>query len=107
MTQGLFGQLRKKISQKKAVIGVVGLGYVGLPLAIEFAKKGLAVVGTETDVGRLGSLQKRQSYITDVPTKELRRAMRQGTLRAVGDFQTLGSADVVIICVPTPRCAPG
>lgn len=87
---------------KKTNIAVVGLGYVGLPLALAFAKKGLNVIGIEIDGGRLANIKKKKSYITDVSDKELRQAMDSGKFRASGDFADLKNREVVIICVPTP-----
>ncbi|RJO63962.1 MAG: nucleotide sugar dehydrogenase [Candidatus Omnitrophota bacterium] len=95
-------QFRDKVKKKQLKIGVVGLGYVGLPLAIEFAKKGFSVTGIEVDTDRLSSLKKKISYITDVSTVELRCVVDSGALTATCDFGVLKKIDVVIICVPTP-----
>ena len=97
-----FNLLKKKIAARKANIAVVGLGYVGLPLALAFAKKGVDVLGIEIDKGRLENIRKRTSYITDVSTKELRAALSCGKFTAKGDFSPLADRDVIIICVPTP-----
>ena len=102
MNKSLSGALRRKIKGKDIRIAVVGLGYVGLPLALEFARKGIRVLGIETDAGRRESLKKKVSYITDVPTLALRRAMAKRRFTAVGDFRPLAGADVIIVCVPTP-----
>ncbi|MDD5155432.1 MAG: nucleotide sugar dehydrogenase, partial [Candidatus Omnitrophica bacterium] len=93
---------RKKISARKLKIAVVGLGYVGLPLAMAFAKKGLGVLGVDVDEGRLRSIRRGVSYITDVSSADLKRAVSSGVLKAEGDFRFLRNADVIIICVPTP-----
>jgi UDP-N-acetyl-D-glucosamine dehydrogenase len=98
----VYDDLKKKIARKKIKIAVVGLGYVGLPLAIEFAKKGLEVIGIEVDRDRVARIKKRVSYITDVPTAELRRAIGSGKFQATCDFDALNHSDVIIICVPTP-----
>ncbi|MDP2905920.1 MAG: nucleotide sugar dehydrogenase [Candidatus Omnitrophota bacterium] len=97
-----FDILKKKIAAKKANIAVVGLGYVGLPLALAFAKKGINVLGIEIDKGRLENIRKKTSYITDISTKELRAALDSGKFTAKGDFSPLADRDVIIICVPTP-----
>lgn len=94
--------LEKKIREKKARIAVVGLGYVGLPLGIEFAKKGFSVLGIDVDKDRISHIQKKESYITDVSGKELRQVLKSGKFLAVGDFCCLRKAEVIIICVPTP-----
>lgn len=93
---------KKRIAAKKVNIAVVGLGYVGLPLAVEFARSGFRVFGIEIDQGRLNHLKKKESYITDIPTKQLRPLLASGKLLAVNNFNVLSKSDVVIICVPTP-----
>lgn len=97
-----LSDFEKRISDKKFTIAVVGLGYVGLPLALEFAGKGLSVIGIEADKDRLALLKKRQSYITDISDRELSGASIKETFCATGSFSVLKEADVVIICVPTP-----
>jgi UDP-N-acetyl-D-glucosamine dehydrogenase len=83
-------------------IAVVGLGYVGFPLAMEFAKKGVAVTGIEIDQGRLQAIKQRESYISDVPTSELRALMEAGKFQATPDFAALKDCSAVLVCVPTP-----
>lgn len=95
-------RLLERLDTKRARIGVVGLGYVGLPLAVEFAKAGYHVVGFEIDAKRAASLNRGVSYIQDVPTSELRPLVKSGRLRATLDFRELSRVDVVDICVPTP-----
>jgi UDP-N-acetyl-D-glucosamine dehydrogenase len=95
-------EFKKRIFQKKIKIAVVGLGYVGLPLALEFAKKGFAVLGIEIDRDRLAHIQRKESYITDISTKELRKVLAKATFSASSDFGRLKEIDVIIICVPTP-----
>ena len=92
----------RRIEKKKVRIAVVGLGYVGLPLAVEFAKKGLEVLGLEIDKDRLEHIRREESYITDVGQDELRGVLRSGKFKASGDFRSLRHIDVIIICVPTP-----
>jgi len=94
--------LKKRIAAKKARIAVVGLGYVGLPLAVSFAKKGFRVTGLDKDKDRVQRVQRRESYISDIPGKDLARVVRRGTLCATTDFACIAGMDVVIICVPTP-----
>jgi len=83
-------------------IAVVGLGYVGFPLALEFAKRGIPVVGIEIDQGRLQHIKRRESYITDVTTRELRSVLKKNTFSATSDFSILKECDAVLVCVPTP-----
>lgn len=95
-------ELKKKIKNKQLSIAVVGLGYVGFPLALEFAEKGVRVTGIEIDRDRLNSITKRKSYISDISNKELSNALHKGYFRASGNFSEINQADVVLICVPTP-----
>jgi UDP-N-acetyl-D-glucosamine dehydrogenase len=98
----LLKDFEKKLNRKRAGIAVVGLGYVGLPLAIEFAKKGHSVTGIELDRDRLNYIKDKVSYISDVPTADLKQVLRKGTFRATRDFHALSDIDVILICVPTP-----
>jgi len=95
-------QFKCNISSKKSNIGVIGLGYVGLPLAIEFTRKGFKVLGIEIDKDRLRNIRNKKTYITDISSKELGSALSSGRFSATGDFKALKHTDVVIICVPTP-----
>jgi UDP-N-acetyl-D-glucosamine dehydrogenase len=93
---------KNRIKRRDIKIAVVGLGYVGLPLAIEFAKRNFSVLGIELDEDRLNQIKKKESYITDVPGQELKKVILAGKFSAVGDFMALRDIDVIIICVPTP-----
>ncbi|MGD9014479.1 MAG: nucleotide sugar dehydrogenase [Candidatus Omnitrophota bacterium] len=95
-------QFKQRIKQKKIKIAVVGLGYVGLPLAVEFAKKGCSVCGIDVDKDRVRLLRKRQSYITDLSSQELSRVVKSGKFKVSNDFRILKGIDVVFVCVPTP-----
>ncbi|MDD5097363.1 MAG: nucleotide sugar dehydrogenase [Candidatus Omnitrophica bacterium] len=94
--------IRKKIKNKQLKIAVIGLGYVGFPLAIEFAKKNIQVIGIEIDTDRLNSIKRKESYISDVSTKELKNLLSKGNFCATADFSVIQSCDVVLVCVPTP-----
>ncbi|MFH1594015.1 MAG: nucleotide sugar dehydrogenase [Candidatus Omnitrophota bacterium] len=94
--------LKKKIKDKRAVIGVIGLGYVGLPLALTFAKKGFKVVGIDIDRDRIQNIRKGISYITDVSHQELKCVLKNQRFEATTDVKFIKRLDVVIICVPTP-----
>jgi UDP-N-acetyl-D-glucosamine dehydrogenase len=95
-------ELRDRIESREARIGVIGLGYVGLPLALEFAKAGFEVVGFDIDAEKVASVQEGRSYIEDVPGEELAEARSSGRLDASTDFAGLAGLDVINICVPTP-----
>lgn len=98
MTQAL----KRKISGKKARIAVIGLGYVGLPLAVNFAKAGFKVFGLDTDSDRVEQVNKKKSYILDVPARDVAKVVDKGHFEARTEFGVLKTVDVVIICVPTP-----
>ncbi|HXV36221.1 MAG TPA: nucleotide sugar dehydrogenase, partial [Myxococcota bacterium] len=95
-------QLGAKIDARDVCVGVMGLGYVGLPLAVGFAKAGVAVIGFDLDEQKVRSIQDGVSYIEDVPTRELADARAAGKLRATSDFGELALCDVINVCVPTP-----
>jgi UDP-N-acetyl-D-glucosamine dehydrogenase len=96
------GRLADKIRSKNATVGVVGLGYVGLPIALEYAKKGFRVIGVDVSEGKVGMLNRNENYIEDLSDAEIAEVTKSGMLRASTDFAELGPADVVFICVPTP-----
>lgn len=94
--------LLNKIKKKKAIIGVIGLGYVGLPLAVEIAKNGYNVIGLDIQVGKIGLINKGISYIDGVANKDLKFLVEKSLLKATNDTRVSRSIDCVIICVPTP-----
>ncbi len=94
--------LRKKINNKKLKLAVVGLGYVGFPLALEFAKKKVMVTGIEIDADRLKSITQRESYISDISSQELKVIAASGYFKASNNFADIAQVDAVLICVPTP-----
>ena len=94
--------LKDKIRDRKARVGVIGLGYVGLPLAVEFAKKGFDVTGFDVDASKIGEINSGRSYILDVKTDEVKECVDAGRLRATSDMSHLKDMDAIDICVPTP-----
>jgi UDP-N-acetyl-D-glucosamine dehydrogenase len=94
--------LQAKIETRQARIGVLGLGYVGLPLAVEFSKTGFSVTGFEVDPNRIRTLLDGQSYIADVPSSEVRAIVDKKRFTVTTNFTRLNAMDVIIICVPTP-----
>src|SRR5258706_1542825 len=94
--------LKRRIETRAARVAVIGQGYVGLPLAVEFAKVGFTVTGLDTDVDRVAALASGRSHIPDVPSDELQALLRAGRYRAVAEPSALAGSDAVIICVPTP-----
>lgn len=98
----MFEKLKEKIINKKARIGIIGMGYVGLSLAIGFAKKDFKVYGIDIDADRIKRLNNNQSYIVDIPASEIIEAREEKTFTATMDFSCIKSLDAVIVCVPTP-----
>ena len=94
--------LKEKLEKRQARIGVIGLGYVGLPLAVEFARAGFDVTGFDVDESKVSELNAGRSYILDVKTEEVANCVKAGKLRATTDMSKLGEMDAVDICVPTP-----
>ncbi|MCB0163501.1 MAG: nucleotide sugar dehydrogenase [Anaerolineae bacterium] len=94
--------LRNKIDSRNARIAVIGLGYVGLPLAVEFAKAGFCTIGIDNDERKVEALSAGQSYIDDVPEAEIQALVKTGQLKATTDYRALADCDAISICVPTP-----
>jgi UDP-N-acetyl-D-glucosamine dehydrogenase len=95
-------ELLRRIESRQARVGVVGLGYVGLPLAVEFARNGFTVVGIDLDRRKVDAISAGHSYIPDVPTSDVEALVAAGRLRATNDFSCVAELDTINICVPTP-----
>ncbi len=94
--------LADRIISREARVGIVGLGYVGLPLAVEFARAGFPVTGIDVDAEKVAAIRRGESYVADVPTADLRPLVEAGRLTATSDEAVLAECDTVNICVPTP-----
>jgi len=94
--------LEEKLKDKSAKIGIVGLGYVGLPLAVEFASKGFYVLGIDTDRAKIEKLNRGENYIADVDNERFQNAVEKGILEGTTKYGRVGELDVIYICVPTP-----
>jgi UDP-N-acetyl-D-glucosamine dehydrogenase len=95
-------RLKEKIQNKTAKVGIIGLGYVGLPLAVEFGEAGFEVIGIDILQSKVDDLNKGVSYIQDIPTETLRPLVESGKIRATTDFSVIRDLDTIDICVPTP-----
>jgi UDP-N-acetyl-D-glucosamine dehydrogenase len=102
MKNNRSNELFNKLQDRTARVGVVGLGYVGLPLAVELANAGFRATGIDLDARKVNALNARQSYIPDVPTEEVAKHVAAGRLEATTDFAVVADLDTVNICVPTP-----
>ncbi len=94
--------LKHNIVSKQAVVGVIGLGYVGLPFAVEKGKVGYQVLGIDQNPQRADMINKGQNYILDVKDEELKSLVDQGSITAMVDFSRVPDMDIIVICVPTP-----
>ena len=97
-----LASFENQIRRRTVSVGVVGLGYVGLPLAMEFARAGFRTTGFEVDPKRVEALRKGRSHIPDVPSADVRRYGARGLFRPTTDFAALARMDAIIVCVPTP-----
>ena len=95
-------ELKQRILSRRARVGVIGLGYVGLPLAVEFCKSGFSAVGFDVDKKKVDAIRKGRSYIADVSSEDLGAEVSARRMSATTDFAQLASVDAIIICVPTP-----
>lgn len=98
----ISGELKGKLLTKEAVIGVIGLGYVGLPLGVEFAKRGFRTIGFDVSTERVLRLNLGHNYIQDVADEDLKHVVENGSFKAEDDFASGSEVDVFFICVPTP-----
>ncbi|MBT6561558.1 MAG: nucleotide sugar dehydrogenase, partial [Candidatus Scalindua sp.] len=94
--------LLNKIEKREAVVGIIGLGYVGLPLAIHFGHQGFKVIGFDVDVRKIDMLLRGESYIKHIQMEQIGEKIKAGKLDVTVDFNRLSEADCILICVPTP-----
>ena len=102
MSAILKDELLKKLTDRSAVVAILGLGYVGLPLAVVFAEAGFTVLGVDPVAEKVEMLQRGESYVMDVPSEKVARLVKAGKLSATTDFSVTTRSDAVSICVPTP-----
>jgi len=94
--------LEDKIAKKEYLLGIIGLGYVGLPLSITFLRKGISVLGFDLDPDKINKIHEGKSYIKHIPSDELAGFVKQGAFSGTTDFSRLNEPDVLLLCVPTP-----
>ena len=102
MSEAVKAELIQRLENRTAVIAILGLGYVGLPLATVFANSGFKVIGIDPIEEKVNILNRGESYIQDVPTEDVARLVKAGRLSATTDYSVLRDVDAVSICVPTP-----
>ncbi len=95
-------ELKEKILKKKAVVGIIGLGYVGLPLAIAIGETGFKVIGIDIDKKKIDKINKGESYLEDVKSDEIKKLIKKGFLKAYNTYEKIKECDVINITVPTP-----
>ena len=95
-------QILSKIDKNEIVLSVIGLGYVGLPLAVAFAEKGIEVIGFDKSATKVAMINRAENYIDDIVSSDLEKVVDKGSLKATSDFSLLKRCDAIIICVPTP-----
>ena len=98
----IHGELLHKINTHSAQIGIIGLGYVGLPLAARAGRIGYSVLGFDVSAGRVARINQGESYVGDVPSEAIAELREQRRLEATTDFRRLRACDIIVICVPTP-----
>ena len=94
--------LLEKIKKKEARIGLIGLGYVGLPLVIGFGRAGFKVTGLDIDQAKVDKLSRGESYISHIPAESIRELVESKMFEATTDFSAISGLDCILICVPTP-----
>ena len=95
-------RLIQKILNKKALVGIIGMGYVGLPLVLRFCEEDFTVLGFDIDSKKVATLGKGKSYLKSIPSSRISRFIRNGHLQVTNDFSRLNQPDCILICVPTP-----
>ena len=97
-----YTKILKKIQNKKIKVGIVGMGYVGLPLALTFSESGFITYGYDNDKNKIFSLQKSNSYINHIPSTRIKNLINKNKFFPTNNFITLSNMDCIIICLPTP-----
>ncbi len=101
-TGAVAAGLRERLLTGRATVGIIGLGYAGLPMAVAFAEAGLPTIGVDLRADRIAAIHAGRSYVGDIAADTIARLTAEGWLRATADYAALAEADVITICVPTP-----
>ena len=102
MKEKLVDRLVQKILQKEVTVGIIGMGYVGLPLVLRFCEEGFRILGFDVDSRKVQTLKKGRSYLKSIPSSRISQFIRSRNLDVTDDFSRLGKPDCILICVPTP-----
>jgi len=102
MKKNLVDRLVQKILQKEVTVGIIGMGYVGLPLVLRFCEEGFRILGFDVDSRKVQTLKKGRSYLKSIPSSRISQFVRSRNLDVTDDFSRLGKPDCILICVPTP-----
>jgi UDP-N-acetyl-D-glucosamine dehydrogenase len=98
----IIDQLVKKIEKKEAKVGIIGMGYVGLPLVLRFCEESFQILGFDVDSKKVATLKRGRSYLKSIPSSRICKLVRGGHLDVTHDFSRLVEPDCILICVPTP-----
>ena len=98
----IVDRLVKRILQKEITVGIIGMGYVGLPLVLRFCEEGFRILGFDVDSKKVATLKRGKSYLKSIPSSRISKFVRSGHLDVTHDFSRLVEPDCILICVPTP-----
>ena len=102
MKEKIVDRLVKRILQKEITVGIIGMGYVGLPLVLRFCEEGFRILGFDVDSKKVATLKRGRSYLKSIPSSRISKFVRSGHLDVTHDFSRLVEPDCILICVPTP-----
>ena len=101
-SSNIFLNLLNSLRNKEVKIGIIGMGYVGLPLAIAYAEKGFKVLGIDIDKSKVNKINNAKSYINHIPSDKLKKLVDSNILKATNNFNEVITLDAIILCLPTP-----
>ena len=98
----MSSEISKKIEENSCKVGVIGLGYVGIPLALGFSGNGIQVIGFDIDEAKINSLSKGKSYLQHIPSDDIAKCVTDNSFQPTSDFKKISEVDAIVLCVPTP-----